>query len=375
MRGLHEFTTELLTHRGALLEHNDNGLEVLLPPDVATDLEIPEHTGLLFSRDQDGKNGRLVTYDTDLFKNMARLLTNRGQFSITRIPPPSVRIDKLEQRLKERVILNNAVFHIEKREEQPLSYLLAYFKYTALSDERQEGIIALMINPLNLSVRKLPSWPWDFLTSSEEEPPGSCEAPFSEKVLRALYKAQTAMVKEDLQDFIRSLERRLNRDIQRVDDYYFTLAQEAQKVIEKKGDSREDTIRTSSKIEAIEGERRWKIQDLIAKYRITIQIEPISFIRVDTVTAVLWLLIKRRKGSRLFPLTYNPIIKALDILPCEECFHPKKSYLVCDDNLHIVCNRCFMACSRCSREYCRACYPIRCPRCEPPGARSQSPSH
>jgi len=49
------------------------------------------------------------------------------------------------------------------------------------------------------------------------------------------------MAKEELVDFIKSLERRLNRDIKRVYDYYETLKEETVRVIEKKRAIMEDS--------------------------------------------------------------------------------------------------------------------------------------
>ena len=48
---LADYTAELLLESGAVVEPSADLLEVLLPPDVAGVLEIPEHANLLFSGD------------------------------------------------------------------------------------------------------------------------------------------------------------------------------------------------------------------------------------------------------------------------------------------------------------------------------------
>ena len=45
---LADFTAQLLLESGAVVEPSADRLEVLLPPDVAGVLEIPEHANLLF---------------------------------------------------------------------------------------------------------------------------------------------------------------------------------------------------------------------------------------------------------------------------------------------------------------------------------------
>lgn len=360
MRSLAAFTADLLSESGALVEPGDHGLEALLPADTSRLLELPEHVKLSFSAEEEGIS---VSFDSDLFKKMDRLLGDRGRFSVISLPASPLKPEKLEDRLDEKVVLHNAVFHLERKEHRRISYLLAYFEYTARSDDRQEGIVASLINEFNLSVRRAPLGLLEFMAHNAEEPLGEVEREDADKVLSALSRAQREIVTEALQDFLLSMERRLNRDIRRVHDYYQTLMREHCQVLEKKASTAEEKEKIHSRIEAIERELKGKVQDLIGKYHLSLQVEPISFVRVETVTQVFWLLVKRRKGARSFPLTYNPILRSLDSPPCEVCFYPRKGYLVCDDRLHIICKRCFGPCCQCGKIYCGACHPKGCPRC------------
>ena len=252
MRSLFDFTIDFLSINGALLEDVNEELEVLLPPDLARCLEIPEHVHLSFSLD--GKETVSLTYDSELFKNIGKFLENRGRFSIANISAPPMKLEKLEEKIHENLILNNAVFSLEKIETKTISYLLAYFKYIALSDEREEGIAASLINEFNLSLKQ---WKIDsseiwrnmqegFLEGGKRHPPHT--------VLKSLYRAQIEIIKEKLQEFVKSLERRLNRDIDRVYHYYQTLIEEIRHTIEKKELSGEEKQKAPDKIETIEAE-------------------------------------------------------------------------------------------------------------------------
>ncbi len=392
---LGDFTARLLTESGAVLEPRGDGLEVLLPADVAGVLGIPEHANLSFSGED--REGISVSYDSELLKKMAKLMSDGGKFSTVSLAPPSVRMEKLEERLDQKVVFHNAVFHVERKEEKRVSYLLGYSKYSALSDDRQEGILACLINELNLSVQKTTPETLDLIELSTrspvlaggsragfrptgvlegatdlpvglhnytEEPVGEAERESSERVLTAFWHAQEKIVKEELSDFLLSVERRMNRDIRRVHDYYQTLIHEHRQWLERKAAAAEEKEKTVGKIEVIERELKGKIQDLIGKFSLELQIEPISFVRIETTSPTWWLSVKRRKEARPFPLTYNPILKSLDPLPCEACFYPAKGHYVCDDRLHIVCRQCFGPCPRCGKIYCGACHPKGCPRCK-----------
>jgi hypothetical protein len=361
MSALSDFTAHLLAENGALVEPIGDSLEVLLPAGVARALEIPEHASLSFLGEP--REGFSVSYDSDILRKMAGLMGDRGKFATVGLVPSSVKVEKLEDRLGDKLVFHNAVFHVERKEEKPVSYLLGYSKYSARSDDRQEGIVGCMINELNLSVQKTTAEMLHLVPNEAEDLPGRVERETSERVLRAFWQAQLKIVKEALSDFLVSMERRMNRDIRRVHDYYQTLIHEHRQVLAKKLPGGDEKERAESKMAAVERELKSKIQDLIGQFSIDLLLEPISFVRIETISPMFWLSVKRRKEARPFPLTYNPVLKSLDPLPCEACFYPRKGYYVCDDRLHILCRECFAPCLRCDKLYCSACHPKGCPRC------------
>jgi hypothetical protein len=361
MSALADFTAHLLAENGAVVEPTGDGLEVLLPAELAGALEIPEHTSLSFLG-EDGE-GVSVSYDSAVLKRMAGLMGDRGKFAAVALGPSSVKQEKLEDRLGDKLAFHNAVFHVESKEEKPISYFLGYSKYFARSDDRQEGVVGCVVNELNLSVQNATPELLDLIAHEAVEPTGQAERESSDKVLKTFWQAQLKIVREALSDFLISMERRMNRDIRRVHDYYQTLIHEQRQALARKSSTPDENKHAESKIVAIERELKGKIQDLIGKFSIDLQLEPISFIRIETIIPIFWLSVKRRKQARQFPLTYNPLLKSLDPLPCEACYYPRKGYYVCDDRLHIVCRECFAPCARCNRIYCSACYPTGCPNC------------
>jgi hypothetical protein len=358
---LSEFTARLLAEYGAVVEPMGEELEVLLPAEVAGVLEIPEHANLSFLGER--REGVSVSYDSDILKKMAGLMGDRGKFAAVGLGPSSVKLEKLEDRLGEKLVFHNAVFHVERKEEKLISYLLGYSKYSARSDDRQEGIVGCVINELNLTVQKATSGLLELVVNEAREPTGRAERESSDRVLKAFWQAQVKIVNESLSDFLLSMGRRMNRDIRRVYDYYQTLIHEHRQVLAKKLAAGDANERAENKIAAIERELKRKVQDVIGKFGIDLLLEPISFIRIETVSPIFWLSVKRRKEARQFPLTYNPVLKSLDPLPCEACFYPRKGYYVCDDRLHILCQECFAPCARCGKTYCGACHPKGCPKC------------
>ncbi len=404
---LAEVIAAILAHNGAVLDpdEEDGSLEVLSPPAVCELLKIPEYTRLCFSYNEENNDTIYASYDSEFFISLGKLFSGRGRFSRTGYPPHIPTREKLARLISKKIAFNNATFRLGKSEVKNISYLLFYFRYVALSDEKREGLLSLLINEANLSTLPFEDGPSQL--REREDKLKDREKQEIKKVFPAAYSVGMSLAKERLGDFIKSLERRLNRDIRRVYEYYDTLKKETEKALKKKAlaqamselnleptipgpvneddrealagrqqdlDSRIEkqiTERTArgegldklfNKLDLIEAERKWKVQDLVAKYALTIKIEPVSTIRIDTRSLMLWIDIRRRLSSRQFPLTFNPITKQLDALPCESCFNPQKSHYVCDDKLHIICSDCFKTCPDCGKRYCSACF-NGCPKC------------
>ncbi len=428
-RPLPEVIAEILTYNGSLVEQNyDSALEVITTQGMSETLGIPEHTTLCFSYDDSGGNAVFASYGSDLFNSLARLFEGRGRFSIARFEAQTPNMEKLSQTLPDRISFGNAVFRFNKAEFKDVSYLLLYLKYTALSDEKHEGVLPVLINCMNMSIMHLAGEPDEIIEGLKEVLPlfddggmtGYVGNQRGINIFQAAYSAAARMAQDKLKNFIRSFERRLNRDIKRVYEYYGTLKEETIKMIEqnvfklsmndlidaelKKAmkhknklskaralkdiekmklqylekktkilnminekkwefERNEKTDKLLAKLDTIETEREWKVQDLISKYALNIRIEPVAAVGIEAQAPVFHINIKRRLASREFPVTYNPIVRQFDDLPCESCFDPHGGYYVCDDKLHIVCGDCFKACPSCGKQYCTACHKGKCPKC------------
>lgn len=382
-RELSAVVEEILSYEGAALEKRDDGsLEFLLPPSLCEILGLPEQGLLGFSIEQAQEGVIPLSYESELFRAFEKIFAGKGRLARTFYPSSSPNIEKISKGIAERVVLSNATFRLQKVTEETNAYLLIFFKYEALSDEKREGLFSLLVSRKNFSVvalnDPLGEFGSDLVDRKEEDDPAAWNEVEGLKALEAGYGAACIVAKEELSPFIQSLEKRLRRDIQRVHDYYEDLKRETKKAFERKrtarpesppGPNGEDLSQEAAqralleKMEAIEAEKNWKVQDLVSKYAVTVRLEPLCAILIETPSPVFWLEIKRRLSSRSFPVGYNPLLKRLDPLPCEACFDPRGGTFVCDDHLHILCSRCFNKCPQCGKPYCSACSQSGCPRC------------
>ena len=373
-RPLSEVLADILTLDGALLEKTDDDcLEFVVPPSLSETLGIPEHGKLSFAYHPFDESVISASYESEFFRSVDRLFSGRGKMAKAVYSSQLPNIGKVSKWVSEKIALSNASFRLQKVDNQRIAYTLIFFKYVALSDEKREGIFSLLINEQNLSTSPLNANVTAFWEDLKEPKEILARSEGISKSLQAGFSAASLIVKEEFEPFIKSLERRLNRDIIRVFEYYETLKGEIHKAFEKKffsgrdspeAQSEEERKVLSGKLEVVEGEKRWKIQDLVSKYALNVRIEPVCIIDIETESLVFWLEIKRRLSSRTFPLTYNPLLKKVDSLPCEGCFYPRGRYYICDERLHILCAACFRKCPDCRRQYCSACHPKGCPRCK-----------
>ena len=373
-RSLPDVLADILTFKGALLERIEDGyLEFVVPPSLSKTLGVPEHGKLSFAYPPFDESVISASYESDFFRSIDRLFPGKGKIAKAVYSSHLPNIEKVSRWVSEKIALSNASFRLQKVDNQKIAYALIFFKYVALSDEKREGVFSLLVNEENFSTFPLNANFTAFWEDLKEPEEIYTKGERISKALRAGFSAASLIVKEEFEPFIKSLERRLNRDIIRVFEYYETLKSEIHKTFEKKFFSEKESSEEQSeegrkvlsgRLDVVEGEKRWKIQDLVSKYALNIRIEPICIIDIETESLVFWLEVRRRLSSRIFPLSYNPFLKKVDSLPCESCFHPRGTYYLCDEKLHILCATCFKKCPGCGREYCSVCYPKGCPRCK-----------
>ena len=365
-----EIVTRLLTHYGmAFSEINGHLWEYLAPESIGAALRIPEYGKLNFSPQAAEESTIAAFHDSDLFQSLEKFICDKGRVLDAVYPsqPPSAA--KFSKIIAERIGFSNAAFRHQREETGNVFYFLVIFKYAAFSDDKQEGLLPVLINAENSSVSFPQSNLIDILDGLKDSENPSLGASFDllSAVDRACRAGQTAL-KERLKDFRRGLEKRLNRDIRRIYEYYETLCAEAEKNIARRarnpGAGEHDGGKSRDKLQAIRAEKQWKIQDMISKYALNVSLFPALLVKIETPSILFWIEIRRRMYSRNFPITYNPLLKCLDALACESCFSLQKDYAVCDDRLHIVCGECFKACPQCGKKYCAACSPQNCPKCK-----------
>ncbi len=358
----------ILELSGAAVERNHQSLEALLPVESARALQLPEHSVLNFDPQTGSGQGELVTYQSELVDRLYGLMQSKGLFAAIKVADQHLKQGTAAAAEGRFTVLNGllkAVGAVEMR----LNYACVNFKFTAVSDEKKEGVAHAVINEHTLSAVPGLTSPLQMAAYSEGEGYLGLEAqPFPQVYATACRQAHQA-IRSELADFQRSLQRRWQRDVARLNEYYQSLIEEIHRKIAKRqleGKEREDQ---EARIRATELERGRKIADVRAKYAIKIEVEPVSLLRINLPAMVVTAELRCRKLSREVLLVWNPLLREFEGTPCEHCGAELYAMQLCEEKLHLLCRGC-SRCEGCQRSICHRCHSGKCPKCGATFARN-----
>jgi hypothetical protein len=359
---LKSLVREVLEIGGCLVEENGDLLEVVMTPEIAGKLGLKEHELLYFSP-QDSQNGRFISYSSEILDSISHLMEDKGHFCKVHLPRLYLKKERLEQIISQKLSLANAVVRSSQAVERTVSYLLLHFKYSALSEEKKEGIIPVVVNELTLaSPREMMSALLKgYYEGSHKE--WKVEVRRSlEEVFSAACKVAEYEIRRDLSHFVRRLDRRLNKDVIRLEEYYGTLKEEVEGRIQKRGLVGDDQERELARIRAIDVELKRKIKEQQDRYSLRVDVELLNVIRVTMLASLIILTVRRKNREKRLELVWNPLLKDLELPACEGCLRPADICYLCDEELHHICLWCH-ECPSCHKAVCRVCYPQTCPKC------------
>jgi hypothetical protein len=377
MAELLSFVETLLELGGAATERIDpDGLEVLAPPALQRMLNIPELTRLGFgARLPDG--AQRVMLESEWLDRLERSMGTQGRAIRRVLDVKNVAPSNPERILEHTLALTNATYRLKWVSPAWTRYLIMTFSYTAISDEKRDGILRLGLNMNSGSTLDEPLEPL-FYTRAEPGnkhtslPEGIQLPPLweSPRLKAVLNRALPARIKKRLDRFLGSMRRRQGRDLKRIYNYYSQIRQqllERMHQLQQKSELSERQLseqkRTEQRLQSVLREYQAKVADLRRKYTMTVEGMWMQTLELIMPVHRFEVSIRRRKGRRRLSLDWNPLTRSLEQPPCEYSYTWEKPRSVCDDQLHLVTPAANGPCEKCGKAYCRVCHPDGCPRC------------
>ena len=363
-----DFAARLLEHEGALVEPlTPEGLEAMLPASVQHTLQAPELVRLGFGAELPPEAQR-VSLESDWLDRFGHLLDERGRWLHRVVEVPVPVLSQPERIIAHGLVLQNAIYRLSRVAPAWTRYLILLLRYTAISDEKRVGMLTFGLNLANGSavdplVDDLLSAALSTEDTAGTHVPADAHLPPdwpTPRLHSAVTRALPARVQAHLHLFLQGMQRRLDRDLERVHAYYTGLRQEAWQRLQRQ---HTDSARERLRLEAAEREYHAKVTDLRQQYDLRVTTDLEQALILTSPVQRLELTIKRRKGERRVTLDWSPLARRLEPPPCEWSYTAEITRVVCDDALHLVSPAGHAPCAQCGKNYCRACQPRRCPKC------------
>jgi hypothetical protein len=378
MGTLRDFVADLLESQGAAVEpQQPDELDVVAPEPVRAALGWPELVRLGFGP-QRQPGSTPIGLEGDWLDRFGALLGGHGRFAERQLVlPHEVAPPNDPERLIDRTLeLPNAIWRLRDVKPAWTRALLLAFRYTALSDDKREGLIwlgfncatgavlhGLLLERVRLRLAQEADWRAPEPETRLAAGPGWDWSTLSGRAKPLLEHH----VRGDLEPFLRAMRRRLGRDRARVHAYHDELRRAAQLKLaalqSATGDRADaDRKRETMRVAAIEREYAAKIEDLRHHYALRVTVDWMQGLSLVSPVHRYDVLIKRRKGERMLAIDWHPAARMMEPPPCDWGLGLEGARLVCDDHLHVTDMNGQAACSACGKTWCRACH-AACPRC------------
>jgi hypothetical protein len=402
MTALRDFVSDLLESEGAIVDVVEpGGLDVMAPEALRTRFGWPELARLGFGAG--AQAGSIpIGLEDDWLDRLGALLGERGRSAVRQIALPEGMAppNDPERLIVGTLELPNAIWRLKAVELGRCNCLLLSFRYTAISDEKRDGIVWLGFNcttgavlhdelvaALRRSIDRADDW-----QAPTPDAIGAAGTVWPADMIAAqAYPIVERLVRADLEPFLTAMQRRVRRDRDRVHAYHQDLknaaiaklaglerapgpggrgkkgSEEAAKAFEKSASA---IARERMRIAAIEREYAAKLDDLRHNYALAVKVEWVQSLAVIAPVYRHNLLIKRRKGERTIAVDWHIAARRMEPAPCDWGESDERTRIVCDEALHLTPAEGQLPCQGCGKAFCRACHPDTCPRCGAPvGAR------
>jgi len=333
----------LLSHHGAIVERTDTTrAEVLLPPLIQTFLGLKEL--VTFSSESD-EQAISLSLGSDWIERLEGLLGTEGRYAEVELLAESFPFAPKNpaEMVAKHIAFQNASMRLAKVEDASTLYTIAVIHASLRSrDTRHELLVAArnestsLLHP-QLSGRlqglldgTIPGCRWlGASTTSVAEARVDLEVILKSHAPRELRRR--------CEDVILHSEARLQRDLERLDDYHRSLTSE---VARRFAQARIDRSVADAKQAAIDRDLQFKCNELVRTSSIEISLTLEQVIRVRAPVKRLTLDVRRRKKQRSLVLDYNPLTRHLDTLICEQCGAAQQAWFCEDETVRLLCRGC-----------------------------------
>jgi hypothetical protein len=343
---LEQFVRRFLGFNGAVMDQRHDGLEALLPEQLAARLNTPEY--LHIATGENTKEKFSIHYGSPFLEKMVDAACDTVPLISCRLDFNYIKRQGFDRLIKDQFVFYNCVGRVESAAEVRTEYLLLTCRYQAQSDEQKEGLVALTFNletgaAVSEMGRMFDTVERTFETDSVQTWIGDDKI---KAILTWVQRQAGKVLERKIEPFQDSMNRRFRRDVANLEEYYEDLKKEMEKSLKRPGISDQLMSDRKAKISLIPDELARKKADLFKKYSIRVKLYLCGGIQIRTpAVKILYQTSFGRKQKQL-SMIYNPVTKSMDPLVCDGCGDSTFNIRFCD-HLHILCPSCGTKCPAC----------------------------
>ncbi len=339
------YVCDFFKAHGAETEQNSEMVDVLLPDKLIKALDVDEYISIAPATykptDKDKlKNLQKIEFGTPLLDNIISMAGADFPILNVKLKYDYIKTQGFNDLIKKQFEFHKCKPRIRSTGEIRNQYILLTCCFTAQSDEQKQGLIDFTFNIDTGSlvpgmITMLPGIEKEYITQTVND--------YSSKETNKIYDMINLYgydaVARQLENFIKSMNRRHKRDSKSLDTYYNALKKEMVTNLERSGISSRIVKERKEKIRMLPHELEAKKKDLLNKYSININFIPVAAIKVESPCIKIFItLISGRNSQEMF-LVYNPAIKQIEPMVCPSCNLSTYSFGVCN-KMHIICFNC-----------------------------------
>jgi hypothetical protein len=334
---------------GALVEDGGGGrLSVLFPDHLQRRLQVGEIESFGME-ERDADVGRLLHDGNPVIAGMGAILAEKGRIATAQLPgrPPLLRTP--EAFLDRHFTAQNFVYRYRDQQIETGRYLIVPFLLSAVSDMKTERIVTIILNettrtvPVGMENDLMAALPQAISAAADSALSTTAGTTGTLLLMKEMVRRQAMQL---FPEFLRSAERRMLRDLERLQEYYGAIAREIEAGAKKRLGAEGEREKAAGRLEAARLEYEKKIQDVRDKYAVEIQAEPLGTLRLEAAAVMLHLQVQRRKQIMEIKLPVNPLNGRLEALPCASCHAAVLNGCLCD-GMHFLCTACHPNCPAC----------------------------
>jgi len=367
---LQQFASDFFRLFGAHIESGDGNpvasFDVCLTPELATHFGR-ERLSLCFHGVEPQAGQELVAHGSRAFDRMLAFLDRRSAFAVQRLPRRVVTGEALMGALQP---LNASIQDLRVQEQT--QFLFAFtWRITYRADDKRQELYTIVIDQdgtrlPQVGEPKAPANALDLNQLLADAEPVVLERNEEGHLLppKLLALAQLATLAERARKYViyhadlncvnyeAEILPRLHKSLNRLTTYYQQQIEEVYDAHDPDGEKRR----------VLETDLNRKIAEEVENHRLRVQVELLSYLALETPTAVLEMTLsdgKSQAGVRVVQNRYNGVLRRPACYACGA----DVTAAALDRNGHIICAACIEQCATCQEIVCVRCGLATCPVC------------